>query len=58
MLDHYAAYLYAQRSTRNLASSALPWAPVVVDGRPAPRRRVRAGAALALHRLADRLQSS
>jgi hypothetical protein len=55
MLD-YAAYVTAQRSTRDLARSALPDAPSVSWAVQAPqRRRLRRGAALALHRLADRL---
>jgi hypothetical protein len=55
----YAAYLNAQRSTRDLARSALPAAPVVPSADQAPpRRRLRDGAALALHRLTDRLQPS
>jgi hypothetical protein len=55
MLD-YAAYVTAQRSTRDLARSALPDAPQVPAAVQAPQfRRLRRGAALALHRLADRL---
>jgi hypothetical protein len=53
MLD-YAAYVTAQRKTRELVSSAMPDAPVVPEAVQAPRfRRLRRGAALALHRLAD-----
>jgi hypothetical protein len=53
MLD-YAAYVTAQRTTRELVRSALPGAPSVPEGVRAPRfRRLRRGAALALHRLAD-----
>ena len=55
MLD-YAAYVTAQRSTRDLARSALPGAPMVPATVQASQlRRLRRGAALALHRLADRL---
>ena len=55
MLD-YAAYVTAQRSTFDLARSALPEAPLVTAAVQAPqRRRLRRGAALALHRLADRV---
>jgi hypothetical protein len=55
MLD-YAAYVTAQRSTRDLARSALPGAPLVPTAAQASRlRRVRRGAALALHRLAGRV---
>jgi hypothetical protein len=57
MLD-YAAYVTAQRSTRDLARSALPSAPSVPWDEQAPRRRLRRGAALALHRLADRLAAA
>jgi hypothetical protein len=57
MLD-YAAYVTAQRTTRDVARSALPDAPSVPSAVPAPqRRRLRRGAALALHRLAGRLGS-
>ena len=57
MLD-YAAYVTAQRNTREVALSALPNAPSVPSAVPAPsRRRLRRGAAVALHRLADRLGS-
>ena len=55
MLD-YAAYVTAQRSTLDLARSALPDAPMVPAAVQASRlRRLRRGAALALHRLADRM---
>jgi hypothetical protein len=56
MLD-YAGYVTAQRATRALACSALPDAPVIpfVEAAP-PRHRVRRGAALTLHWLADRVQ--
>jgi hypothetical protein len=55
MLD-YAAYVTAQRSTLDLARSALPDAPVVpVAVQASQLRRLRRGAALALHRLADRM---
>ena len=55
MLD-YAAYVTAQRRTREVALSALPDAPSIPPAVQAPqRRRLRRGAALALHRLADRL---
>ena len=50
------AYLTTYRVTRELAHSALPDAPVVPTAVEDPsRRRLRRGAALALHRLADRL---
>ena len=53
----YIAYLTAQRATRELAHAALPDSPTApVAVQPPPRRRLRRGAALALHRLADRLQ--
>jgi hypothetical protein len=54
MLEPIAGNL-ATRHTRDLATSALPDAPVIPDPRPIPRRPVRRIAALALHRLADRL---
>jgi hypothetical protein len=55
MLD-YAAYVTAQRSTRDLARSALPGAPMVPAADQASQlRRLRRGAALALQRLADRV---
>ena len=57
MLD-YAAYVTAQRSTRDLARSALPDAPSISWDVPAPPRRLRRGAALALQRLADRLAAA
>jgi hypothetical protein len=56
MLD-YAAYVTAQRRTREVALSALPNAPSLPSDVPAPQRRLRRGAALALHRLADRVGS-
>jgi hypothetical protein len=57
MLD-YAAYVTAQRTTRDVALSALPNAPSIPTAVQAPpRRRLRRGATLALHRLADRLGS-
>ncbi|HEY2957726.1 MAG TPA: hypothetical protein VGM21_05895 [Actinomycetota bacterium] len=50
------AYLTTYRVTRDLAHSALPNAPVDPTAVANPsRRRLRRGAALALHRLADRL---
>ena len=56
MLD-YAGYVLAQRATRELARSALPDAPVIPFAEAAPpRHRVRRGAALTLHWLADRVQ--
>jgi hypothetical protein len=54
MLD-YAAYVTVQRSTRDLARSALPDAPSIPSDEQAPQRRLRRGAALALHKLAGRL---
>jgi hypothetical protein len=55
MLD-YAAYVTAQRSTLDLARSALPDAPMVPATVQASQfRRLRRGAALALQRLAGRV---
>jgi hypothetical protein len=54
MLEPIAGTL-TTRHTQDLATSALPDAPVVPDPRRAPRRPVRRIAALALHRLADRV---
>jgi hypothetical protein len=54
MLEPIAGGL-ATRHTRDLATSARPDAPVMPDPQPAPRRPVRHIAALALHRIADRL---
>jgi hypothetical protein len=58
MLD-YTGYVIAQRTTRELACSALPDAPVIpfAEATP-PRHRVRRGAAVTLHWLADRVQPS
>ena len=56
MLD-YAGYVTAQQATRELALAALPDAPVVPFTEAAPpRHRIRRGAALTLHWLADRIQ--
>lgn len=59
MLD-YVAYLTAQREVRDLATSALPTAPIRPDpGAPAaPGRRLRRRAAQALVRAAARLEPS
>lgn len=57
----FAAYFLGVSATRALAHSALPDAPVVPEPEPAVRQRaprLRRGAAAALHRLADRLQSA
>jgi hypothetical protein len=57
MLDPIAGQL-AVRNTRDLAHSALPGSPVVVhEPEPdrAPARPLRRRTAVALHRLADRL---
>lgn len=48
--------LLAVQETSNLAQSALPHAPVQPDPQPVASRRMRRLAALALHRLADRLE--
>jgi hypothetical protein len=53
-----AAYPTAQRVTRELAHSALPDAPVIPDPRTSGRRLLRRGAAVTLHRIADRLQGA
>ena len=55
MLDPMAGQLGRQQ-TRDIAHSALPNAPVRADTRPASTGPVRRLAALALHRLADRLE--
>ena len=57
MLDPLAGQLGVQQ-TRDLAHSALPGpgATVQADTRPVSTGRVRRVAALALHRLADRLE--
>jgi hypothetical protein len=55
MLDPMAGQLGVQQS-RDVAHSALPGAPVQADTRPASTGRVRRLAALALHRLADRIE--
>jgi hypothetical protein len=59
MLD-YIAYVTAQREVRDLATSALPGAPIRPD-REAPatpgRRRLRRRAARVLVRTAERLES-
>jgi hypothetical protein len=57
MLDPMTGQLSRQQ-TRDLAESALPGAPVWADTRPASSRPVRRLAALALHRLADRLEAA
>jgi hypothetical protein len=52
------AFALVGETSRQLARSALPEAPVLDDG-PPPRRsrhRTRRRVALTLHRLADRLQ--
>ena len=54
MLD-YAGYVTAQQATRELALSALPDAPVVPFAEAAPRHRIRRGAAVTLHWLANRI---
>ena len=55
MLDPMVGQLGVQQ-TCDLAHSALPGAPVREDTRPASTGPVRRIAALALHRLADRLE--
>lgn len=56
MLD-YAGYVLAQQTTRDLARSAMPDAPVIPFAEAEqPRQRMRRGAAVTLHWLADRLQ--
>jgi len=55
MLDPLAGQLGVQQ-TRDLAHSALPGATVQADTRPVSTGRARRIAALALHRLADRLE--
>jgi hypothetical protein len=55
MLDLIAARLAVQQ-TRDLTHSALPDAPVRRDPEPAPVRPLRRRAAVALRRLADRLE--
>jgi hypothetical protein len=59
MLD-YLAYLTAQREVRDVATSALPGAPVRPDPEAlaAPGRRLRRRAAQALARTAARLDPS
>jgi len=53
----YAGYVAAQQATRELALSALPDAPVIPFAEAAPpHHRIRRGAAVTLHWLADRLQ--
>jgi hypothetical protein len=52
------AYPIARRVTRELALSALPDAPVIPDLKPSGRRLFRRGAAVTLHRIADRLQGA
>jgi hypothetical protein len=53
-----AAYATAQRITRELAHSALPDAPVILDLKTSGRSPLRRGAAVVLHRIADRLHSA
>jgi hypothetical protein len=56
---HPLAFALVGESSRQLARSALPDAPVVPDGPPPSRptrHRTRRRVALTLHRLADRLQ--
>ena len=55
MLDPLAGQLGVQQ-TRDLAHSARPGATVQADTRPVSTGLVRRIAALALHRLADRLE--
>jgi hypothetical protein len=55
MLDPIAGHL-AARQTRDLAHSALPHAPVREEPAPVPTRSLRRLAAVALRRLADRLE--
>ncbi len=55
MSDQMAGLLAVQQ-TRDLAHSALPDAPVQPDRQPVASGRMRRIAALALHRLADRLE--
>jgi hypothetical protein len=55
MLDPMAGQLGTQQA-RDLAHSALPGAPVQADPRPTATGPVRRLAALALHRLANRLE--
>jgi hypothetical protein len=52
------AFPTARWLTRNLAHSALPDAPVVPDLDNFGRRQLRRGAAVALHRIAGRLQGA
>ena len=52
------AFPTARSLTRNLAYSALPDAPVVRDLDSFGRRQPRRGAAVTLHRIADRLMGS
>jgi hypothetical protein len=55
MLDPIVGRLAVQQ-TRDLTHSALPHAPVREDAAPAPTRSPRRLAAVALRRLADRLE--
>ena len=55
MLDPMASQFGVQQ-TRDLAHSARPGAPVQADTRPGSTGQLRRIAALALHRLADRLE--
>ena len=55
MFDPIAGQLGVQQS-RDLARSALPDAPVQPDAEPIRPRRLRRGAASALHRLAEHLE--
>jgi hypothetical protein len=55
MLDPIVGHLAVQQ-TRNLTHSALPHAPVREEAAPVPARSLRRLAAVALRRLADRLE--
>jgi hypothetical protein len=55
MFDPMAGQLGIQQ-TSDLARSALPGAPVQADPQPVATGRMRRIAAVALHRLADRLE--
>ena len=56
MLEFVVASMLAERGVHNLATSALPDAPVVLDPASRVRKaRVRRGIAAAMHHAADRL---